>query len=86
MSLLDECLSRELVAQDIVRKFSTRARDYMQAYRAFETDEMKGGMRVDGKVLDVTYNMIEKRKKVVSSHCAALDHDKSYLDTIMMQE
>ena len=86
MSLLDECLSRELIAKNIVRKFSTRARDYMQAYQAFETDEMKGGMRVDGKVLDVTYNMIEKTKKVVSCHCAALDHNKSYLDTIMIQE
>ena len=58
----------------------------MQAYRAFETDEMKEGMVEDGKVLTITHKMIEKMKKVVSSHCAALDHNKSYLDKIIKEE
>ena len=58
----------------------------MQAYRAFETDEMKEGMVEDGKVLTITHKMIEKMKKVVSSHRAALDHDKSYLDKIIKEE
>ncbi|EJK44554.1 hypothetical protein THAOC_36896 [Thalassiosira oceanica] len=53
-------------------EFSKRARDYMLAYRAFETDEMKGGMKDSGKPLDITHHMIEKMKKVVSSHRAAL--------------
>ena len=85
-SLVDRCLSRELMTKDMVRKFSKRARDYMQAYRAFETDEMKEGMVEDGKVLTITHKMIEKMKKVVSSHRAALDHDKSYLDKIIKEE
>ena len=70
----------------MVRKFSKWARDYMQAYRAFETDEMKEGMMEDGKVLTITHKMIEKMKKVVSSHRAALDHDRGYLDRIIKEE
>ncbi|EJK59965.1 hypothetical protein THAOC_19758 [Thalassiosira oceanica] len=70
----------------MVRKFSKRARDYMLAYRAFETDEMKGGMKDSGKPLDITHHMIEKMKKVVSSHRAALDHDRDYLDKIIKEE
>ncbi|EJK63560.1 hypothetical protein THAOC_15773 [Thalassiosira oceanica] len=81
-ALVDQCLSQELLTKDMVRKFSKRARDYMLAYRAFETDEMKGGMKDSGKPLDITHHMIEKMKKVVSSHRAALDHDRGYLDIL----
>ena len=85
-SLVDKCFSPELITKDMVRKFSKRARDYMQEYRAFETDKMKEGMIEDGKVLNITHKMIEKMKKVVSSHRAALDHDKVYLDKIIKEE
>jgi len=85
-ALVDQCLSQELLTKDMVRKFSKRARDYMLAYRAFETDEMKGGMKDSGKPLDITHHMIEKMKKVVSSHRAALDHDRGYLDKIIKEE
>ena len=63
-ALVDQCLSRELLSKDMVRKFSKRARDYMLAYRAFETDEMKGGMKDGGKQLDITHKMIEKMRKL----------------------
>ena len=69
-ALVDQCLSQELLTKDMVRKFSKRARDYMLAYRAFDTDEMKEGMKDNGKPLDITHHMIEKMKKVVSSHRA----------------
>ena len=85
-ALVDQCLSRELLTKEMVRKFSKRARDYMLAYRAFETDEMKGGMKDGRKQLEITHDMIEKMKKVVSSHRAALDHDKGYLDRIIKEE
>ena len=58
----------------------------MLAYRAFDTDEMKEGMKDNGKPLEITHHMIEKMKKVVSSHRAALDHDRGYLDKIIKQE
>mmetsp|Transcript_29952 Transcript_29952/g.67600 ORF Transcript_29952/g.67600 Transcript_29952/m.67600 type:complete len:190 (+) Transcript_29952:650-1219(+) len=87
-ALVDECLSRDLVTTELVRKFSKRARDYMQAYCAFETDEMKEGLKESGKggKLNITHAMIEKMKKVVSSHRAALDHDKQFLDRIIKEE
>mmetsp|Transcript_34846 Transcript_34846/g.78188 ORF Transcript_34846/g.78188 Transcript_34846/m.78188 type:complete len:89 (-) Transcript_34846:236-502(-) len=47
---------------------------------------MKGGMKDSGKPLDITHHMIEKMKKVVSSHRAALDHDRGYLDKIIKEE
>ena len=34
----------------------------MLAYRVFETDEMKGGMKDGGKQLKITHAMIEKMK------------------------
>ncbi|EJK66250.1 hypothetical protein THAOC_12843, partial [Thalassiosira oceanica] len=46
----------------------------------------KGGMKDSGKPLDITHHMIEKMKKVVSSHRAALDHDRGYLDKIIKEE
>ena len=33
-ALVNKCISRELLTVDMVRKFSKRARGYMQAYRA----------------------------------------------------
>ena len=72
MSLVDKCLSCELMTKDMVRKFSKQARDYMQAYQAFETNKMKKGMKEDGKVPNIMYNMIDKMKKVVSPHRAAI--------------
>jgi len=85
-ALVDQCLSRELLTKEMVRKFSKRARDYMLAYRAFETDEMQGGMKDGDKKLEITHDMIEKMKKVVSSHRAALDHDRGFLDKIIKEE
>ena len=70
----------------MVRKFSKQSRDYMLAYRAFDTDEMKEGMKDGDKQLKIMHAMIENMKKVVSFHCAALDRDKGYLDRIFKKE
>ena len=43
-------------------------------------------MKEDGKVLNITYNMIKNMKKGAISHRAALDHNKSYLDRIIKKE
>ena len=58
----------------------------MSACRLHVWGEKQGGMKEGGKQLEITHDMIEKMKKVVSSHRAALDHDKGYLDKIIKEE
>ena len=79
-ALVDKCISRKLLSVDMVRKFSKRARGYMLAYRALESDDMN--KQADGPT-EITHQMIEKMKKVISSHRAALDFDKGYLNKVV---
>ena len=44
----------------------------MLAYRALESDEMTE------EPTEITHKMIEKMKKVISSHRAALDFDRGF--------
>ena len=63
----------------MIRKFSKRARGYMLAYIALESDVMKS----DAKPTEITHKMIEKMKKVISSHHASLDFDKGFLEKVV---
>jgi len=79
--LVDKCISRDLITIDMVRKFSRRARGYMQAYVVFESsDEMKNN---SSKPDNITHHMIEKMKKVISSHRAASDFDRGFLNKMI---
>eukprot|EP00956_Cyclotella_meneghiniana_P036504 scaffold126502_cov47-Cyclotella_meneghiniana.AAC.1 len=84
--LVDKCTSREYITIDMVRKFSKRARDYMQAYIALETmnkdEENNETQPTEDNNARVTRQMIEKMKKLVSSHRAALDFDKAFLKVV----
>ena len=82
-ALVEKCISRELITVDMVRKFSKRARGYMLAYRALECDVMKESP--NGQT-DISHKMIEKMKKVISSHRAALDFDRGFLNKIVTEE
>ena len=82
LELFNHCISRELITKEMVRKFSKRARSYMVAYRALDSDEMKDG----DMPCDITHKMIEKMQKIVSSHRAALDFDAGYLNSILKEE
>ena len=82
LELFNYCISRELITKDMVRKFSKRARSYMVAYRALESDEMKDG----DMPANITYKMIEKMQEIVRSHRAALDFDAGYLNRILKEE
>ena len=46
-------------------------------------DEMRGE---EGKELEITHKMIEKMKKVVSSHRASLDFDRGYMNKIVAED
>ncbi|KAL7523118.1 hypothetical protein ACHAXR_000032, partial [Thalassiosira sp. AJA248-18] len=81
IALVDKCISRELITAEMVRKFSGRARGYMLAYNLLETDEMKE----KGEPTEITHKMIEKMKKVISSHRAALDFDKGFLNKVITE-
>ena len=83
INLVDRCISRDLITVDMVRKFSKRARGYMLAYKILETDEMK---EVTNEQQDITHHMIEKMKKVVSSHRAALDFDAAFIKKVAVAE
>jgi len=73
-ALLNQCLSRDLITKEIVRKFSRRARGYMEAYVALdinEEEEMYG--------TPIPHRKIEQLKKVLKSHRAAIDFDKEFI-------
>ena len=73
-ALLNQCLSRDLITKEIVRKFSRRARGYMEAYVALdinEEEEMNG--------TPIPHRKIEQLKKVLKSHRAAIDFDKEFI-------
>ena len=54
----------------------------MAAYKALESDEMKE----NDQPTKISHQMIEKMKKVISSHRAALDFDKGYLNKVITAE
>ena len=64
----------------MVRKFSKRARGYILIYMTLESDEMKHDQT------GITHQMIEKMKKFISSHRAALDFDKGHLNKVITSE
>ena len=75
---------------DMIRKFSRRARGYMLTYLALEYDanpilmtQKQLGNRDEGEV--ITYGSIEKMKKVLSSHRAALDFNHGFIHRLVMK-
>ena len=89
-TLVDKCTSRQFITIDMVRKFSKRARDYMQAYMALEAmnnnkDDNELQPIEDESNARVSHQMIEKMKKMVSSHRAALDFDKRFLNVVIAE-
>ena len=55
----------------------------MLAYKALEDESMN---EVTNNQTDITHKMIEKMKKVVSTHRAALDFDNGFLKKIVTAE
>ena len=76
-------ISDKLRATWKVRKFSKRPRGYMLAYWALECDVMKESTN---RQTDISHRMIEKMKKVISSHRAAFHFDRGYLNKIVTGE
>ena len=52
----------------------------MLAYMALESDKM------NDQPTEITHQMIEEMKKVISSHRATLDFDKGYLNKVVTAE
>ena len=60
IELVDKCKLRDMTTTNMVRKFSKRARGYMVAYHALESDEMKD----NDQPTEFSHQMIEKMKKL----------------------
>ena len=60
IELVDKCKLRDTTTTNMVRKFSKRARGYVAAYKALESDEMKE----NDKPAEISHRMIEKMKKL----------------------
>ena len=67
IKLVDKYISRDTITTNMVRKFSKRARGYMAAYKALESDEMKE----NNKPAEISHRMIEKMKKCKFSPCCS---------------
>ena len=79
--LLLKCLSREVVTTEIVRKFSRRARAYMETYIVLDMNEGN-----DSKDSPIPHRKIEQLKKVMKSHRAAIDFDKKFVMTFVQKD
>ena len=76
-ALVSKCISRDVLKKDQVRRFCKRARSYMLTYKSLELSDKNNNE--DGIVNNVTLTKIENMKKVLKSHRAALDFDKSFI-------
>ncbi|KAL7492038.1 hypothetical protein ACHAWT_001297 [Skeletonema menzelii] len=76
--LMRKCLSRDFITAERVRKFSKRARGYMETYVVIEMEE-----DVNTKGTPIPNRKIEQLKKVMKCHRAALDFDKGFLMTFV---
>ena len=80
--LVEECISRENLTVDIIRKFSSRAREYMQTYKIMGLDADKN-VSEDSPIL---HKMIETLKKMLKSPRAAIDFDKGYIMKVVSRK
>ena len=81
LALVDKCISRDVLTVDLIRKFSRRAREYMETYKMLEmeatnTNETEGNSSENAPI---PYKRIETLKKILKSHRAAIDFDKSFI-------
>ena len=82
-SLVHKCISRNLINVEMVRKFSKRAREYMLTYMYFEENNSDTN---DGVPVNITCTKIEKMKKIMSSHRAALDFDHAFINGMIVSK
>jgi hypothetical protein len=82
----NECLSRNAILTKNVRRFSLRARTYMCAYFEYETTHANGiesrnrerGAN-EAALPSLNYSLIQKMQRKFKTHRGALDFDKSFI-------
>ena len=79
LALVDKCISREVLTVDIIRKFSARARSYMETYKMLEMEATKD--TTTSEDAPIPHKRIETLKKILKCHRAAIDFDKSFIMT-----
>lgn len=77
LALVDQCISRDVLTIHMIRKFSKRARSYMETYKMLEMEA-----ETDDHVsenLPIPHKRIETLKKMLKCHRAAIDFDKGFI-------
>ena len=75
-SLVAKCISRAMVSKEMVRKFSKRARQYMVGYKLMELNTETSE---NSQEESISQGKIERMKKVLKTHRAALDFDSKFV-------
>ena len=65
-----------MISKDMVRKFSKRARQYMVGYKLMEMD---ANTKDECQQKLISQGKIERMKKVLKTHRAALDFDSKFV-------
>ena len=80
LNLVKECISREVLSVDLIRKFSKRARSYMETYKVMEKEaEIKKTDDNSSDDAPIPHKRIEMLKKILKCHRAAIDFDKAFI-------
>lgn len=80
-ALVAKCISRAMMPRETIRRFSKRAREYMVAYKAMESSYTND----DGQQQSISHQRIERMKKALKNHRAAIDFDKSFVLSIVQK-
>jgi hypothetical protein len=83
---MNKCLSRNAIPTETVRRFSLRARSYICAYFEYETTHANGiesrnrerGAN-EAALPSLNYSLIQRMQKKFKTRRGALDFDKSFI-------
>jgi hypothetical protein len=83
-SLVAKCISRGLLTTDRICKFSRQARSYMLTYTSLQFIHRDKGQEQVMTNNTFTHTKIENMKKILKSHCAALDFNQGFIITSVL--
>ena len=72
-ALVNECISRDILKTEVVRKLSKRARAYICAYYILHQQQQQ----------QVDLPLIDRLMKIFKTHRAALDFDAGFVESVI---
>ena len=80
-SFIAKCILRDLLTTDRICKLSRRAHSYMLTYSSLQFIHKDKGQKQVMTNNTFTHTKIKNMKKILKSHCAALDFDQGFIIT-----